>query len=168
MPFTIELTKEEHERFWNKVWKLGCEAGCWLWVAATDPKGYGRVGFRDKVFLPHRISYALHHGSVPDDLFVLHRCDVPSCVRPDHLWLGTNRDNMLDASAKSRCGPQKYPGLYPTGEGHANSKLTAEKVLEMRRLFSDGHDHASLSEKFGVTKANVGYIVRGKAWKHLL
>lgn len=102
------------ERFWKKVQKH--DDGCWLWTAGTDGKGYGqfriRLGLKTKA---HRFSYELAHGPIPkaDEGYhgwcVLHRCDNPACVRPEHLMLGTHQDNMRDMWQKGRCKmpPQK-------------------------------------------------------------
>ncbi len=90
------------ERFWPKV-RRG--EGCWEWTGARSAKGYGRLtaGRRGDGYLrTHRLSFELAYGPVPDGLFVLHRCDNPPCVRPDHLFLGTKSDNMRDAVSKGR------------------------------------------------------------------
>ena len=92
------------ERFWAKVPTLG--VGCWEWAGGRDnDEGYGRIreGRGGSPFLlTHRVAWELTQGPIPDGLMVLHKCDNPPCVRPDHLFLGTNTDNMRDASAKGR------------------------------------------------------------------
>lgn len=91
-------------RFWSKVDKSAGDSGCWLWMAARNARGYGCVG-RDVgrgYWLAHRVSWELANGPIPDGLFVLHRCDVPSCVNPHHLFVGTNADNMRDMALKGR------------------------------------------------------------------
>jgi hypothetical protein len=85
------------ERFWNKVYKT---ESCWLWVGAKTPKGYGQFCHEGKIRRAHRLAYVLAFGEIPAELFVCHKCDNPSCVRPKHLFLGTNRDNVMDAIAK--------------------------------------------------------------------
>ena len=91
-------------RFWPKVQKSD---GCWLWTGAIKSNGYGHIGSEGpggylKVRTTHRVSWELHFGPIPAGLLVLHRCDVRNCVRPDHLFLGTHTDNMLDCIAKGR------------------------------------------------------------------
>lgn len=91
------------ERFWEKVEKL---TDCWVWTAGTDDKGYGRILNKRKEHggetRAHRLSWILHNGPIPTGLYVLHKCDNPPCVRPDHLFLGTNLDNMRDMKEKGR------------------------------------------------------------------
>lgn len=96
-------------RFWKKVDKhgpihptLGTE--CWLWTGYQMPFGHGQLNVGDKIVLTHRFSWELHHGPIPEGLSVLHHCDVPNCIRPDHLFLGTQKDNVQDAIQKGRPG----------------------------------------------------------------
>src|SRR2546422_11309402 len=100
--------KPLEERFWAKVQKLPND-GCWIWTAHTNEHGYGRLSIkRGVVERAHRISWRLHFGSIPDGLCVLHKCDNPPCIRPDHLFLGTKTDNSVDRQTKHRA---------PHGEG---------------------------------------------------
>jgi HNH endonuclease len=97
------------DRFWAKVDTQGDLFDCWRWTAAVDRKGYGtiRYGGRGSILAKaHRLSWELHFGEIPVGLHVLHRCDAPACVRPDHLFLGTNYQNIEDALAKGR---RDYP-----------------------------------------------------------
>ena len=86
-------------RFWSKVVKAD---GCWEWTAYRDPLGYGRLNVDGVPVLAHRLAYELEHGAIPDGMCILHRCDNPPCVNPDHLWLGTQADNSLDMASKGR------------------------------------------------------------------
>ena len=96
------------ERFWPKVEKSD---GCWLWRANTNPHGYGQFYLAGKQRLAHRLSWEFANGPIANGLFVCHRCDNPACVRPDHLFLGTNADNMRDAYRKGRLTLPKGGGL---------------------------------------------------------
>lgn len=91
--------------------KAGCivnpETGCWEWQGYKHPKGYGEMAYRCKAWRLNRLSYFLHKGPIPEGLFVCHSCDVRHCVNPDHLWLGTNNDNVQDMRRKRRGNKQK-------------------------------------------------------------
>lgn len=87
------------DRFWNKVDRSG---DCWTWQGSRDRKGYGRVSVNQRPVLAHRFSWTLSHGPIPDGLCVLHKCDNPPCVNPEHLFLGTIADNNRDMVAKGR------------------------------------------------------------------
>lgn len=87
------------EKFWSKVQKT---KDCWLWIAAVNNGGYGAFAYEGRRVMAHRLSYEIEYGPFDKKLFVLHRCDNPRCVRPDHLWLGTQFDNMRDCASKGR------------------------------------------------------------------
>ncbi len=123
---------------------------CWLWTGARQTNGYGKVGFRvdgKSVFqAAHRRSWTLHNGPIPKGLLVLHKCDVPLCVRPDHLFLGTDADNCADKMAKGRWG-------------HGGWKLTPEQVLEIqrdyRRTGKRKGNGTELAAKYGVSSGTI-------------
>lgn len=107
-------------RFWLKVDKSNVE-GCWLWKGASNGRGYGvMVKGRQRTYFAHRVAWEITYGEIPAGLSVCHHCDNPSCVRVDHLFLGTQKDNMLDAWAKGHIAP---PSLRP-GFVNNNSKKT--------------------------------------------
>lgn len=141
-------------------------SGCWLWAGAHR-NGYGVFGrWEDgthKVYYAHRVSYQVHVGDIPDGYFVCHSCDVKSCSNPDHLFVGTQADNMADMSAKEL---NKWkPGDGHTricGEGNNNSKLTTEAVAEIRESAERGVD---LARRYGVSPSLISLIRKGKAWK---
>ncbi len=154
------------ERFWSKVNKTD---SCWLWTAGTT-SGYGCIRRSNNgcgCIGAHAASWIIHHGHIPEGLEVCHSCDVnyaPSdisyrrCVRPDHLWLGTIKQNIQDASEKGR---------MVQGEAHYYHKLTVPQVLEIRSLFEVGETNkAMLSRRFGVTRAIIRGIVNRRIWKH--
>lgn len=133
--------------------------GCWLWNGTKiGPMQYGQFTFADragkKKVMAHRFSYELHIGQIPDSMFVCHKCDVPRCVNPAHLFLGTPADNTMDAWQKQRMNI-----LPPT------NKLTTEDVQEIRRLHASGTiPNKTIAEMFGVTPSNITYITKGKSW----
>ena len=125
------------DRFWAKVDKRGPDE-CWLWtggVTRTGPHGYGRVfagkGASPRQVVAHRLSWELANGrSVPEGMVVCHRCDVARCVNPAHLFIGTQADNMQDASRKGRVYAQTHE--IPSGDAHPNTKVPDSLVLCMR------------------------------------
>ena len=162
------------ERFWDHVDKHGPEVRdlgpCWLWTAACYPNGYGQVGENERMLLSHRVSYELHFGPIPEGLQVLHRCDVRNCVNPEHLFVGTQVENMRDMHDKGRHSTVDRTGPdVPRGEKCGWAKLTDEQVREIRRAYAarEALQH-ELAARFGVAQTLVSQIVRGKVWKHLL
>ncbi len=136
-----------HVRFWRFVDKTG---DCWLWTGTRTEDGYGRTGASEKSSSPlyaHRVSWELANGPIPDGLFVLHRCDNPPCVRPDHLFLGTTKDNADDAQAKGRLGYQRHPDRY--------TRLTADDVRAIRNARLAGEPAKSIAARFGISESHV-------------
>lgn len=148
---------------------LGAGDGCWLWTGFCEEYGYGSVHvakvlareFGHARMLAHRAAYALTYGPIPGDLCVLHRCDNPPCVRPDHLFLGTRVDNMHDMIAKGR----HVPLAHRSGEQHGMAKLTWEQVREIRRLLAEGKSHTDISRQFGADRKTIYNIHVNKQWK---
>lgn len=144
------------ERFSKKVQKGDY---CWNWIAARNKLGYGVISYKGRPVLAHRLSFLLFKGEIPQGYCVCHTCDNPICVKPEHLWLGTHKENMRDKALKGRA-------RSPKGEEKPNAKLTRELVKDMRNLYSTGEfSHNSLAETFNVSKATVYYVVNGKLWK---
>jgi hypothetical protein len=176
------LRRNTEADFWVKVEKT---EGCWLWMAARDKDGYGNVRWRMERERAHRLSWRLTYGNIPDGLWVLHRCDNPPCVRPDHLFLGTAKDNTADMLNKGRYishrqkwTPEQrakvaefyrqYPEVRARGERCHTAKLTAEKVLEMRRVRREtGRPYADIAIEFGVSKRAALLAIQGITWKHV-
>lgn len=159
-------------RFWEKVKKTDT---CWLWQGfLLHGTWYGHIalsgknGKNGKTISAHKLSWILHYGPIPDGLFVLHHCDTPPCVRPDHLFLGTQSDNMRDAAAKGRHPSQVNPSTQ-RGENSACAKLTAAMVLEMRLLRAEtGLAYRRIGERYGVTKSCAMVAIKGvRAWTDL-
>jgi HNH endonuclease len=149
-------------RFWDKVNKT---ATCWLWTADKNPNGYGQLVLKTvngkKIRqLAHRYAWECFNGLIPARLFVCHHCDVPACVNPEHLFLGTHQDNMRDAANKGR---HRNPVM--SGSKHPASKLTEEDVLEIRRRTD--MPTIALIKAFMSSKANISKIKTHKVWRHV-
>lgn len=157
----MRVRKTFDEKFTNKIRRT---KGCWYWTGYRGAQGYGRAPkVKEGFVLAHRIMYLVTYGDFPRDLCVCHRCDNPSCVRPDHLFLGTNRDNTRDRDRKRR---GKLPNN--SGERHGHSKLTDAQVIRIRELYSRGTTQKTLSSWYGIGRDQISRIVTGKRWKHLL
>ena len=152
-------------RFWNKVNKNGpiikSELGpCWIWYAHTDDDGYGVFWYQNKNRRAHRVSLYFEGILIPDDLLVLHKCDNPPCVRHDHLFVGSNEENMRDMTEKKRSAPQH-------GEFNPQSKLKEKDVIEMKRLYKIGFSQDDIAIEFNVARTCVSRVINGKRWSHL-
>lgn len=136
--------------------------GCWLWSGKVNHNGYGAVAkfLPDKILRgAHRVSYYLHNGIFDYSLHVCHKCDTPSCVNPDHLFLATKLENTMDMVRKGRASK---------GENCPNHKLTESNVIDIRKLYSDGgHTIRSIAPIFGVDYSTIFNIVKRKTWKHV-
>lgn len=149
-------------RFWRLVSKSDDPEGCWIWTGYRDPNGYGRVSVtpsRDR--LAHRIAWMLTTGEMPKG-FLLHRCDNPSCVRPDHMREGTQADNMRDMDAKGRRRTGRFPG-----ELSNFAKLSESDVHEIRNLAARGLPQREIADKFRVAYTNINQIVNRRTWRHV-
>lgn len=161
------------ERFWSKVDKTSHPNGCWIWTGSRGRRGYGNFAIIEgkgvmRSILAHRLSYELANGEFSDDLCVLHKCDNPPCVNPDHLFLGTRYDNVQDMRAKGRQRYIGHPGSSGAqGEHHGNSKLTNETVRHIRALHKNGLSYSKLATQFSVNKSTIERIVLRKSWTHI-
>jgi len=152
-------------RFWAKVNKT---ASCWLWTGHRDRDGYGT--FRDvRHVRAHRWSWEQANGPIPRGLVLCHRCDTPSCVNPDHLFIGTIADNNRDMVAKGRQarGAATKPWARVRGEQHPHAVLNAEKVVAIRARLTRGDVASSVARDFGVTSQSVRLIGLRKSWRHI-
>jgi hypothetical protein len=143
-------------RFEQKVLRLPI-SGCWLWTGATFKSGYGQLLRDNKKVHAHRIAWNLYRGSIPDGLYVLHKCDVRPCVNPHHLFLGTHADNMADMIAKNRQDA-------PRGERQHCAKLTEAQIIDIR---TSTDSLRAMARKYNVRYSNISMIRRRQTWKHI-
>lgn len=148
----------DEERFWSHVsdWNDSDSDTCWLWTAGTYGNGYGSCSVNGRSLRSHRYSYSLAFGTIPKGLVVCHHCDVPLCVRPSHLFLGTRKTNSDDRDAKNRTAH---------GDAHWNHKLTDAKVADITGRYAAGTTLAKLASIHGVSETTISRAVRGKQWK---
>jgi hypothetical protein len=156
------MNKEPAEiRFWRYVDKSNkAKSGkpdCWVWFGGANDRGYGTFWSGETFMRAHRWSYFYHNPNGDRSLLVLHKCDNPRCVNPDHLFLGTNADNAADMIAKGR---------QLVGERSTGAKLTAAQALEIKRRSKPG-DCVKLAREFGVWPQTILNIRHGKNWKCL-
>jgi hypothetical protein len=141
-------------------------SGCWLWTSTINNKGYGVLqagGFRGYA---HRFAYSTFVGAIPEGMSVCHRCDMPSCCNPDHLFLGTHQQNMADCRAKMRCACFTKPDSYLRGEELSISKLTEGTVREIRALRGLVSQRL-LAKRFNVTRTTIRLAQTGATWAHV-
>lgn len=162
------------DRFWGKVDKTSSPTGCWLWLGAHKAKGYGFLtitdGDRRRNIHAHRLSYELHHGPIPSRLLVCHRCDNPPCVNPEHLFLGTTRENALDAKAKGRLatGERCRAKNLSHGETHGASVYPDAFVRSVAQARSEeGLTIDQLSARFGMSRSQVHRVINGTTRRDL-
>ncbi len=150
-------------------------SGCWLWTGATGAKGYGsaqlskHAGRWGGPWVAHRLSYALFVACLPTGRqhHVCHRCDVPSCVNPAHLFLGSAKDNEQDKIAKGRRAPFTWKDRIARGSRAGPAKLRESDIPVIRARRAAGETQAAIAHDFGVTQAVISCIDRGFTWKHV-
>lgn len=166
-PYCFKWETASEEEKWKRV-KQGFEKkviknhdNCWGWKGNTHSSlGYGRVQYNNKhkMKAAHNISWMIHRGIIPDGMRVLHKCDNPICTNPDHLFLGTQYENVRDMVYKNRQAKGSKCGL---------AKLNEEKVKEIKNLLEKGVSAAILSAEYGVSKTVIFNIKNNKSWRHV-
>ncbi len=138
------------ERFMQKV------DNDWHWIGAKNKDGYGQIKVDGVQMGAHVISYELFNGSVPEGMFILHSCDDPSCVNPEHLRLGTHLENMKD-----RMKSGHYKNMI--GSNNMNAKMSDSQVLEIRNLYAEGNmSQSEIAKMFGIHQTQVSRYVRNE------
>jgi len=141
---------------------------CIEWGGLTNDRGYGLVRIDGRRVRVHRLAWERVYGPIPDGMSILHRCDNPPCHNVDHLFLGTQAENVIDMDSKGRRGTRlgiTQPGT--PGESHPRHKLTDADVLDIRDQYANGATQVALARQYGVAQKSISRIVRREAWPHL-
>lgn len=144
------------DRLLSKIERVA-ETGCWEWTASRNRLGYGRITVAGKVELAHRVSFQEFKAIDPNGMSVCHKCDNPCCINPDHLFLGTQLENMQDCALKGR-------RVYLRGENQSGAKLTRDSVEAIR---CSPLSNSALGRELGVSDVLISRIRNGKAWAWL-
>lgn len=149
-------------RFWSKVDKID-PGGCWRWTAGKFGSGYGCTRWQGKHSrLAHRVAYEITFGSIPKGMFVCHTCDNKVCVNPDHLFIGTAKDNSHDMVSKGRSIACSFKG-----EHNPNVKVSPDSVRTIRELFEKGCSVREISDRTGIPYCNTWHIAHRRSWREL-
>jgi len=141
----------------NKYSKINPTTGCIEWVGYRNEHGYGRISIGERMVLAHRVAWETTNGPIPEELRVLHKCDNPQCVNPEHLFLGTQADNIADMNIKGR-------QVSPKGEKSGVAKLTEENI---RKIRADDRILAKVAKDYGVTLSAISKIKNRISWSHV-
>ncbi len=166
-------SKYSNKNKWNNI-------PCLEWIARLNNKGYGTITINKNSYYSHRVSWTLENGKIPKNLMVLHHCDNRKCINPNHLFLGTNEDNVRDMIEKGRQqnysnmakgnanGARKYPEKLARGEKNGSSKLKEYQVLEICRLNKETKiSMMKLAKIYGVSDVTISKILKGETWKNV-
>lgn len=155
-----------HERFWSKVNKDG---ECWVWLGArmgSPNNRRGAIYAHSKLCAAHRISWELVNGEIPDGMVICHTCDNTLCVRPDHLFIGTQKDNIHDMIRKGRRA-RACALRGAKGEAHRWAKLDNVAVMDVVNSALSGESKKSIARRYSVDPNAIRLILRGATWRHL-
>lgn len=184
----INPSKKDTSRFWEKVEVLG-EDDCWEWKASKVRGGYGQFWIHGEQVKSHRVAWIITNGQIPLGMLACHKCDNPGCCNPNHLFMGSHKDNAVDKVKKGRAatgdkngarikpeklargdrnGSRLHPERLVRGESHASAVFDAQTVRLIRFVYGNGgYTHKMLSGIFNVRPSTIHTIVNRKTWKHI-
>lgn len=147
------------KRFWEKAPLTRNNDECWEWQGSFNSTGYGQIGIKGKKFSSHRLSWLVNRGAIPSGLCVCHHCDNRRCVNPNHLFLGTKKDNLDDMDQKGR----RITPPRPSGEANPAARLSDRQVEEIRELGRQGLGSRKIAKQVGCSSSQAFRIVRGES-----
>lgn len=154
---------EAKQIFWDMVIKQ--DSGCWEWTGRTTPRGYGTIFIDGKGYLTHRVAWTITNGFIPKGLYICHHCDNRKCINPDHLFLGTQKDNIQDCILKGRLDSALNNLRTIT---RSRRKLTQRQADTIRQEYQDIKDSKSatrmLADKYGVSTVNIWGIINNQSY----
>lgn len=148
-------------RFWNKV-AISSPDKCWEWTASKYYNGYGQFFDGKNKICAHRFAYKDRVGTIPEGLVICHKCDNRGCVNPEHLFVGTQGDNIADMYAKNRNNNGDTKGSL-----NGRAVVSEKQVLEMREAYRKGISMAEIARSFGTSETQTARIVKKQSWKHI-
>ena len=163
----MNFTSSEHADIWArmkaKIVKQA-ESGCWVWSGRKaggrfPDKQYGSIKINRRWWGAHRVSYRIHNSGNMGGMFVCHRCDNTLCIRPSHLFLGTNRDNIYDAIAKGR--------FNNSGSRNGRAILNEKQVREIKKLIAKNISNIRIANLYDISPSQISFIKNGRAWGHI-
>lgn len=175
---TANLTMSSREIAAFAARTMQSETGCIEWTGPMNEQGYGRFTFKRRQSLAHRASWRLFRGELPPGMCVLHRCDNPRCVNPEHLFIGDRGDNARDMAAKGRQWLQRNPerardvlscpkARKARGSAHGNAILTEDAVLKIRSRSASGERSNLLAAEFHCSETLISQVILGHIWRHV-
>jgi len=176
MKFDEKMDKKEQEKWRSRLMKSvkkNLETGCLEWTGKIDNTGYARVALEKKRMTAHRASFLAHYGHIPAHFLVCHSCDNRKCILPEHLFVGTHKDNMVDAKNKKRLPTgenhfkRKHPEFQKKGEDLHWTKLTKKQVIMIKELYCLVPNCCEIARFTGLHRKTISDIINKKSWRHL-
>lgn len=160
-----------NEKLWRKI-KINPVTDCWEWQGAYSSGKYGCIRRKGKTMRTHRLFFEIFKGAIPKGLYILHTCDNTKCCNPEHLYAGTQLDNMSDMDKRGRRNPPRGDRNAMRinslkGEKNGRSKLKEADISQIRRLLSEGKTKSLIAKMFGVSRMPITGIANGQNWSHV-